>query len=340
MSYSNVPVKFLCRITLLALSCSIGLARAQAAETTMLFRAEPPARSEARVVISGDRIRVEIDAPPPDDVGAAVPASCQAVFAGRIDPDGAGDEILLAEQAFVAPTGETFGTSSASAGESISTTLRLVDEARMVLRGAASHCALQAPVGGTYFQLPASDSAAFADCPADPVPCWPDAVTEASRASLAETELAALFLAAPQDIVPLSEAERRALLDPATGRLVALEESTGFLSISGDGGLPGFVMRVFAGAPEGEVIAISRIYSIGWETAFYWRSDSDSTWQDVSAELVPDYRRDLGYRLVPHGARSISTDTPVTVYGAFGTDEDGVRLATLDWSGGRFQLRD
>lgn len=137
-----------------------------------------------------------------------------------------------------------------------------------------------------------------------------------AAAPAAPSGVVAAFLALPARYVDLSPAERRRRLTPAAGRLIARDDRNGYLSVSGDGGGPGFTVTVFRAPGAEPVVAVQRFDELHTRTWFLQRRGG--AWTDVSAAVVPGYAPGRRY-ILPHVGVTLIADG-----------------APMSWKGGRF----
>jgi hypothetical protein len=114
--------------------------------------------------------------------------------------------------------------------------------------------------------------------------------------------LAALFASLPWPLVELTALERLQRLLPEHPDYGAYDPAQGYLEIRGDAGLPGYQAALFRHAGGGWLLALQTRWPGRQRTWFLHPvAAAPGGWQDLSADLMPEYRADREYRLPRRG---------------------------------------
>ena len=146
----------------------------------------------------------------------------------------------------------------------------------------------------------------------------------AERSSRGVTEV---FLALPGRAVPYSSSERMAFMTSGSCcySMLARDEASGFLTIAGDAGRPGYTLKLLPGS-GGELFAALQILWPDSQETYFMRRALDGSWADVSLAVLPDYRRHAAYRFS-------QSDLAVSL-----TGEDGRAAVLYGWRKDRFEV--
>lgn len=131
------------------------------------------------------------------------------------------------------------------------------------------------------------------------------------------------FLALPDRYAgETTREERKRLVSEDFGRVMVKDLKNGYLTISGDGGSPGFIVAIFK-KPDGKyLVGINPYFEMGED--FYLLSYENGKWINLTRMIIPEYNSKLHYDLPQYG-------TTIKVQ-----NQSGKNLYELAWKEGQF----
>lgn len=119
--------------------------------------------------------------------------------------------------------------------------------------------------------------------------------------------VAEAFLSVPLRWVSLTRLERLERLQPAHPLHGVHDARNGYLRTRGDAGEPGYTVALFRMAGGGTLLGVQQRWPQAQRTWFLRRGAQGEPWQDVSAQVMPQWRAGAPY-LLPRQGRSVTLE--------------------------------